>query len=196
MTVLVSLLVLAVLEIWTAVLVAQWIGAFTTALVLMGLSLLGVVLVRSEGLTAWRRVNAELLAGQVPGESLLDGLMIAAGGALLIVPGFVTAVPGLALLLPPVRRVLRTPLHRWVRRRADRSATFGGFSFGMSPGGPSTSGAAFPGGVRADRARGRWRGPIVDVTGSDADDRMPGAPAHAEVIDVEVDRRDEIGRAD
>ena len=182
MVALLLFLVLPVLEIWAAILVAQWIGALPTVLLLVGLSLLGFVLIRSEGLSVWRKVNAELAAGRQPTDSLLDGLMVVVGGVLLIVPGFLTAVPGLLLLFPPTRALLRPVVARWIERRAARSAavfsaSFGGASLGSF--GTSFGGAA-------GRGRSGWRGGVVDAESHDVTD------AHAEVIDVEVDGPREI----
>jgi len=109
--VLLVLLLLPILEIGAAILVAQAIGLLPTLLLLVGLSVLGVVLIRAEGPQTWRRANAELAAGRAPTDTLLDGLMVLVGGVLLIVPGFLTAVPGLLLLFPPTRALLR-PVQR------------------------------------------------------------------------------------
>lgn len=175
------LLLLPVLEIGAAVLVAQAIGLLPTLLLLVGLSLLGVVLIRSEGLQALRRANAELAAGRPPTDTLLDGLMVVVGGVLLIVPGFLTAVPGLLLLLPPTRALLRPVVARWVERRAARSAVIL-----TSFGGTGGAGGAGFGSFRIGSAFGP--GPVIDA---EAHERR--APAHAEVIDVEVDSPREIG---
>jgi UPF0716 protein FxsA len=172
-------LVLPILEIWTAILVASSIGVLPTVLLLVALSALGFVLIRSEGLSVWRRANAELAAGRPPTDSLLDGLLVVAGGVLLIVPGFLTAVPGLLLLFPPTRALLRPAVERWVERRARRSAAFMTASFGGVPfasfGGPGGADAA-------SGSRRRWRGRVVDVESHEA-----GGAVYAEVIDVEID---------
>lgn len=179
------LLVVPVLEIWAAVAVAQSIGVAPTVLALIGLSLLGVWLIRSEGLHVWRRVNAELTAGRAPTDSLLDGLMVLIGGVLLILPGLLTAVPGLILLFPPTRSLLRPLVGRWVATRAERSATIGVVSFGSSPRGATSFGG---------RSFGRWSGPVVDTTSHDAASPTGGrAGSFAEVIDVEVNHPDELG---
>jgi UPF0716 protein FxsA len=171
-------LVLPVLEIWTAIVVAGWIGVGPTVLLLIGLSILGFVLIRSEGLSVWRKANAELAAGRQPTDSLLDGLMVVVGGVLLIVPGFLTAVPGLLLLFPPTRALLRPVVARWIERRAARSAAFVTASFG------GASLGSFGGGVgtRPGGSRRRGDGRVVDAESHEA----TGA-AYAEVIDVEVD---------
>jgi UPF0716 protein FxsA len=180
-------LVLPVLEIWTAILVAQWIGVLPTVALLIGLSLLGFVLIRSEGLSVWRKANAELAAGRQPTDSLLDGLMVVVGGLLLIIPGFLTAVPGLLLLFPPTRSLLRPLVARWIERRAARSAAFVTASFGGAPIGSFGGGL---GGSATGGSRRSWRGRVVDADSHEA----PGssAAAYAEVIDVEVDGPHEL----
>jgi UPF0716 protein FxsA len=51
--------------------------------------------------------------GQMPAQEMLEGLVLAVGGALLITPGFLTDTLGLICLLPPSRRwLLRTLLAR------------------------------------------------------------------------------------
>lgn len=185
MVVLVGLFALAVAEIWVAVLVAQVIGALPTALALVGLSLLGVLLVRSEGIAVWRRVNAELAGGRAPTGTLLEGFMVVVGGVLLILPGFLTAIPGLLLLLPPTRALLRPVLQGWIERRAGRSATFGGFTFATASFDRPQVG--FEGG------RVRRGSHVVDAEATDAE-QVTGTGDHAEVVEVEVDRPDELGR--
>ncbi len=174
MVALALLLVLPFLEIWAAIVVAQWIGVVPTVLLLIGLSIAGLVLIRSEGLSVWRKANEELAAGRQPADQALDGLMVVVGGLLLIVPGFLTAIPGLALLLPPTRALLRPLAARWIERRAARSAAFMTATFGAAPGG-GTSFSTFSFGGR--------RGPVVDAASRPAE---PSAP-YAEVIDVEID---------
>ena len=181
MIVLLVLVVMPILEIVTAVAVAQWIGILPTLALLLGLSLLGFVLIRSEGLGVWRKANAEMAAGRQPTDTLLDGLMVVVGGSLLILPGFLTAIPGLLLLFPPTRALLRPAVSRWIERRAARSAAFVTASFGGA-------GASFGGSFPSGASFGRMRGRVVDADGREAESSV----AYAEVIDVEVDAPREL----
>jgi UPF0716 protein FxsA len=81
----------------------------------------------------------------MPTNELADGAMIFFASALMLTPGFLTDAVGLALLIPPIRAVIRPPLISFFRRRVDvrigsiggSSAGFGGFgAFGGSPFGP------------------------------------------------------------
>jgi UPF0716 protein FxsA len=119
--VLVSLLFLPLAELFVIVQVASWIGALPTILLLVGLSVVGVVLVQRTGLGLWQRTRRQLAAGERPGATGVDGLLALLGAVLLAVPGFLTAIAGLVLLVPPVRSALRGPLSDRLARRIGRS---------------------------------------------------------------------------
>jgi UPF0716 protein FxsA len=99
-------------EIFVAIEAAQAIGVLLTVLLLVISWPLGVWLVRAEGRAAWRRLSAAVSAGRPPAREVLDGALVMAGGALLIVPGFITDVLGLLLLLPPTRSLARRGIVR------------------------------------------------------------------------------------
>jgi UPF0716 protein FxsA len=104
--------VLPLLELAVFIQCAQWIGALNSIAVLILVSVVGVVIVRHQGLGVYRKVRAQLRAGTVPAADLVDGLLILVAGLLLIIPGFVTDAIGLLLLLPPVRGLVRRLLRR------------------------------------------------------------------------------------
>lgn len=180
--VLAALLVLPIVELWAIVAVAGWIGFGWTLLALVGLSMLGVVLIRSQGIAVWRRANAELAAGRMPTRSLVDGAMVLLGGCLLIIPGFVTAAVGLLLLLPPTRALLRPLVLRWMERRAARAGVMNAVF---------VDAMATPyGTTRANRSP--W-GTVIGGTVVDVDARE--AP-HADVVDVRVEGPRELDPPD
>ena len=99
--------------------VGEAIGPVWTILLLAADSVLGSVLLRSEGRTVWRRFNDALSAGRMPHREVMDGVLIIFGGAFLITPGFITDILGLLLLIPPTRGLVRRVL---VRRLGNRLA--------------------------------------------------------------------------
>lgn len=113
-------------ELYVIIQVGQLIGALPTIAILVADSILGSLLLRSQGRVAWRRFNDALVAGRPPAREVLDGGLIIFGGALLLTPGFLTDVLGLLLLLPPTRAVVRRALvarfsRRFVAGLADRT---------------------------------------------------------------------------
>ena len=97
--------------------VGDAIGVGWTLALLVADSILGSLLLRSQGRAVWRRFNEALGAGRMPHREVLDGVLVIFGGALLITPGFITDVVGLALLVPPSRAVVRRMLVRVLGRR-------------------------------------------------------------------------------
>lgn len=103
--------------------VGDAIGAVWTILLLAGSSVLGSLLLRSQGRSVWRRFNETLASGQMPHREVVDGVLVIFGGAFLITPGFMTDFVGLALLVPPSRGVIRRSLMKRLSRRVVTGVT-------------------------------------------------------------------------
>jgi len=71
---------------------------------------IGTALARHEGLRCLKRIQQKLAAGELPGDPLIDGVMILLAGALLLTPGMLTDLLGFALLLPVFRRIIKRRL--------------------------------------------------------------------------------------
>jgi len=100
-----AFLVTLAAEIAVFIVIGNLIGyglAILGILVLMGA---GLVLVRNEGIRTWQRYRNVAAAGERPGPHLSRALVGLIASALLLVPGYVTSVIGLALFIPPVRSV-------------------------------------------------------------------------------------------
>ena len=110
-------IVVPIVELFVIIQVGQAIGVLPTIALLIADSVLGSILMRSQGRAAWRRFNEAIARGRVPAREVVDGVLVVFGGALLLTPGFVTDVFGLAFLLPPTRTLIRRLL---VRRFAGR----------------------------------------------------------------------------
>jgi UPF0716 protein FxsA len=105
-------IVVPLVELFVIIEVGQAIGVWPTLALLFLDSVLGAVLVRSQGRAVWRRFNEALAAGRVPHREVFDGAMVIFGGALLLTPGFVTDIFGLLLLIPPSRALIRRLVSR------------------------------------------------------------------------------------
>jgi UPF0716 protein FxsA len=107
-----------VVEIVALVALASWIGVGWTLLVLLAGSVLGLWLARREGLRAMQAMAEAARDRRVAHVELTDGLLVAMGGLLLLVPGLVTDVAGLLLLLPPTRALVRRRMVRAAEQQA------------------------------------------------------------------------------
>lgn len=104
-------------ELYVIIQVGGAIGILPTLGLLLLDSILGSLLLRSQGRAAWRRFLAAAQEGRVPHREALDGALVIFGGALLLTPGFLTDIVGVLLLLPPTRAVARRIAARLVARR-------------------------------------------------------------------------------
>ncbi|WPP45451.1 FxsA family protein [Pseudomonas sp. AN-1] len=105
------------LELAVLIAVGSHIGVLATLLLVVASALAGGFLLRIAGpATAWR-ARARLLAGEAPEQEMLDGLLLALGGFLLLLPGLISDVLGILCLLPFTRHALRQRLLRSAARR-------------------------------------------------------------------------------
>jgi UPF0716 protein FxsA len=123
MLVLLLLILWPIAELFVAIKVAEAIGVLVTVLLLVVSWPLGLWLLRAEGRSAWRRLSAAVAAGRPPGREVINGALVLVGGVLLIVPGFISDVVGLSLLLPPTRALARAGIVRNFRGRVVLAAT-------------------------------------------------------------------------
>jgi UPF0716 protein FxsA len=110
-------LVVPLLELYVIIQVGQQIGALWTVVLLLLVSVVGTWLVRREGVRAWSNFRAALQGGRPPTAEVVDGALVLFGGALLLTPGFLTDILGLALVFPPTRAVVSRAVRARVRSR-------------------------------------------------------------------------------
>ncbi|MDR9808555.1 FxsA family protein [Rhizobium hidalgonense] len=123
------ILLLPLAEIAGFVIVGRAIGLWLTlALVMLGF-VLGMILLRRQGIGILRRMSSEGRNGVMPGRELLQPAMNVIASLLLIIPGFITDVIAILILIPPVRDFV----WRWVAKRFVTVHTRGGFSTGPQP---------------------------------------------------------------
>jgi UPF0716 protein FxsA len=123
MLALLLLILWPIAELFVAIKVAEAIGVLATVLLLLASWPVGIWLVRAQGRVALRRLATTVQAGRAPGREVVDGALILLGGFLLIVPGFISDVIGLLLLLEPTRVLARKGVVRNFRNRLVVQAT-------------------------------------------------------------------------
>jgi len=110
-----GLLVLAELVVF--VLVAQWIGVGWTILATLATSVLGWMLLARQGTRALAELRERARTRRSPGAELGNAGLVAAGGLLMVLPGFIGDLIGLLCLLPGTRNLVRAGLTRLVAAR-------------------------------------------------------------------------------
>lgn len=110
-----SFLALPLLEIAVFILVGRAIGLFPTLALVILAALGGGLLLRQQGLSTLSRLRNNVNAGTIPGRAMFDAMLIGVAAILLVLPGFLSDVLALALLVPPVRNWLFSALASRVR---------------------------------------------------------------------------------
>jgi UPF0716 protein FxsA len=100
---LLGLVALPIIEIALFIKVGQVIGLWPTLAVVIGAALLGGALLRQQGLAVLMQLRGNVAAGKLPGQTIADAALIGVAAVLLILPGFLSDVVGLSLLVPPIR---------------------------------------------------------------------------------------------
>ncbi len=95
-----------ILELYAINGVADGIGWGWTLFLLFADSVLGAVLVKREGRRAWEKFRAAIGEARWPGDEVAQGALVLIGGALLLTPGFLTDLVGLAMVVPFTRAVI------------------------------------------------------------------------------------------
>jgi UPF0716 protein FxsA len=109
------------LELYILIKIGSYLGAFQTVALVVLTALFGIVIARIEGLRKLQQIKQSLSQGIVPAEEMVDGVLIFVGGILLIIPGVLTDLFALVLLIPYTRTIFK----RWLRRRFDRMVAAG-----------------------------------------------------------------------
>lgn len=112
MPILLVLFLAVVAEITVMVTVGNLVGILPTILLLIAATFLGVALLRREGVKTLGALQAAVTARRPPERELVDGVLVAAAGVLVILPGFISDVLAILLLLPPTRAIVRRRLIR------------------------------------------------------------------------------------
>jgi UPF0716 protein FxsA len=102
-----AFLIIPIIEIALFYSIGTSIGIGPTIAIVLVTAFVGSWLVSLQGRQTWVRIQSEIVAGNPPTVQLVHGAMILVAGALLLTPGFLTDVVGLALLIPSVREALR-----------------------------------------------------------------------------------------
>lgn len=120
-----ALLLLPVLEIVVIVAVGQSLGWLVTLAALVVLSTIGFILVRHTGQQAWSQLAQSHSVGTEPTHDVADRAMLFAGGLILILPGFVSDLAALVLLLPFTRPLVRRRVQAWAVRKGAMTVAYG-----------------------------------------------------------------------
>jgi UPF0716 protein FxsA len=105
------------LELYLLIKVGSHLGAEATILLIVLTGGVGALMARMQGFQVIVQIRERLREGGLPADELLAGGLIVVGGLLLVTPGLLTDVVGLALLLPFVRSRVVVWIKDFMRRK-------------------------------------------------------------------------------
>ncbi len=124
-------------EISTFIYIGSEVGGLFTLLGVFVTAIFGIALLKRQGLSVLNRIRADLAKGRAPVTSIADSISMVVGGALMLIPGYITDIVGFLLFLPGLRTLAGVNLLHWMAR----GKRFVGFTnFGSGPFGNATSG--------------------------------------------------------
>jgi UPF0716 protein FxsA len=117
-------LLFPIIELALIIKVGSSIGVLSTLLLIIGSAVLGTVLLRLAGIATALRARERLSRGEMPEQEMLEGLFMALGGGLLLLPGFISDFLGLLCLLPFTRRFIVGKVRARAAEQAERQRAF------------------------------------------------------------------------
>lgn len=99
-------IIVPVVEMWFLIQVGKAIGAWPTIGLVLLTAMIGLSLLQRQGIQTLLRVQERLNQGEIPATEVIEGVLLAVGGALLLTPGFFTDFLGFSCLLPFSRKRL------------------------------------------------------------------------------------------
>lgn len=99
-------LLVPLIEIYILIQVGQVIGALWTVFFVVLTAVIGVQLLKSQGLSTLSRAQHKMDSGEMPAQELMEGFALVIAGAFLLTPGFFTDAFGFLLLFPPTRQLI------------------------------------------------------------------------------------------
>ena len=130
------------IELYFIIVVGEAIGAFWTVVLVVLTAVIGVNLLRIQGMSTLLRAQKNMSQGQIPAMEMMEGIALAVAGVLLITPGFITDFLGMLCLIPASRQAII----RFIMARATVHGSFnssmGGFESHHQPGPQRPRGSA------------------------------------------------------
>jgi len=116
-TLLLSIILIPVTEIYLFIKVGSQIGAFKTILLIFSTAIIGVYYARHEGLNTIKSGFSQMVNNDIPAYEIVSGAAIAFAALLLIIPGFATDLFGFLLIFPITRKIFLRKFSRKVNTK-------------------------------------------------------------------------------
>lgn len=117
------LIVIPAIEITVLIGSSHVIGLWSTFAMIVFTGIVGVYLAKRQGFKVLREIQFRLNRGEMPGDTVLDGIFIFVGGILLVLPGYVTDIIGFIFVVPVTRALLKPLVMKWIDWKSRKRTT-------------------------------------------------------------------------
>ena len=116
-SVLLSIILIPILEIYLFIKIGSQIGAFNTILLIFVTAIIGIYYAKYEGLNNIRSGFSQIFKNELPAYEIISGAAIAFAAILLIIPGFATDLLGFLLIFPITRKLFFGNLSNKIKKK-------------------------------------------------------------------------------
>jgi len=109
------------IELFILLRIGGLIGPGNTILLVIFTGVAGAYLAQNEGMRTLHKIKSLMDQGQMPGDAMLDGLLILIAGIVLLTPGILTDFAGLLLLFPVTREKIREGIKKQLEHKLSSS---------------------------------------------------------------------------
>ena len=123
-SVLLSIILVPIVEIYLFIKIGAKIGAFSTILLIFITAITGIIYARYEGLNTLRSAYSQMIKQETPAYEIISGAAIAFAALLLIIPGFATDIIGFLIILPITRKLILGKVSTKIKKRKSDKNNF------------------------------------------------------------------------
>ena len=123
-TILLSIILIPIIEIYLFIKIGSQIGAFNTISLIFVTAIVGVLYARYEGFNTFKSGFSQLIKNEIPIYELISGATIAFGALLLIIPGFATDFFGFLLIIPLTRKIILNQFSKKISKKNIKKNNF------------------------------------------------------------------------
>ena len=123
-SVLLSIILVPIVEIYLFIKIGAKIGAFNTILLILITAITGIIYARYEGLNTLRSAYSQIIKQETPAYEIISGAAIAFAALLLIIPGFATDIIGFLIILPITRKLILGKVSTKIKKKEPDNNNF------------------------------------------------------------------------
>ena len=123
-SVLLSIILVPIVEIYLFIKIGAKIGAFNTILLILITAITGIIYARYEGLNTLRSAYSQIIKQETPAYEIISGAAIAFAALLLIIPGFATDIVGFLIIFPITRKLILGKVSTKIKKRESDKNNF------------------------------------------------------------------------